>query len=128
MEAVVLMLITKIAIPVVSAAIMAGIAYGVKLLRGKIKLEEGKIALDQVDHIVSTVVGDLTQTVAKGMRAASADGHLSNEEKTQLKRMAIATAERTLSDETTKLAARAVPAIHEYIGKKVEATVREQKR
>jgi len=91
MESILLQLTTQIAVPVASVLILTATGYGLKLLRSKIKLEEGKIALDQVDKVVSTVVGRLSQTVAKEMRAASADGHLSVEEAKALKRKAFIT-------------------------------------
>jgi len=56
----------------IAGAILLGLAsWGIAVLRSKCKLEAGKAALDEVDQVVKAVVGNLTQTTVKNMKAVS---------------------------------------------------------
>ena len=128
METIIISALAQYVIPVVGAALVGLASWGLAILKGKVKIEAGKAALDQVDRIVGTVVGNISQTVAKDMKAAAADGHLSQKEKHELRRSALVQAKRLISQEVANVAKRAVPSIDEYIGKKIEEQVLRQKQ
>lgn len=103
---------------------LAGLAtWAISLLRQKVKAEVAINALDAVDSIVAAVVGNLSQTAVKEMRAASKDGHLSKEEKTKLKRFARDEAMRLISKEVAKAASNAVDSLDSYLSKRIEEQV-----
>ncbi len=104
--------------------ILTGLAtWGIALLKQRVKAEVALTALDTVDSIISAIVGNLSQTSAKQMKAASEDGHLSKEEKTKLKRFARDEANRLISAEVVKAASSAVKSLDAYISKKIEERV-----
>lgn len=97
--------------------------WGIALLRTKVKLEAGKTALDQIDQIVGTVVGNLAQTSVKALRAASEDGHLSKTDKRQLQIKAFNNAKILISKEIEKAAVKAITCLDVYVNKKIEERV-----
>jgi len=110
-------------VPVVGALLVGLVSWGIAILKKKVKLEAGKAALDQVDQIVGTVVGNLGQTAVKKMKEAATDGHLTRQEKGNLKSTAIAEVERLVSREVSKAASKAVDDLGDYVGKKIEERV-----
>ncbi len=104
--------------------VLAGLAsWGIAILKQKVKIEAGKSALDQIDNIVGAVVGNLSQTAARGMKAAASDGHLSEAEKTKLKYQAVKETRRLISKEVEKAAGKAVASIDTYVARKIEERV-----
>ncbi|MCK5601649.1 hypothetical protein KAR91_07270 [Candidatus Pacearchaeota archaeon] len=97
--------------------------WGIALLRQKVKIEAGKKALDTIDSIISAVVGNLSQTVAKGIKAKSKDGHLPKSERATLKLKAMNEARILISKEIAKAASKAVSNVNEYVAKKIEDQV-----
>jgi len=95
--------------------------WAIALLKRKVRLEAGLTALDTIDSIISAVVGNLTQTVAEGMKAK--DGHLLKADKAKLKRKAIEEVTILISLEMTKAAQKAVNSIDSYISKRIEERV-----
>lgn len=55
-------------------------AYIAKLVGKTHKLDHVATAMEELERVVKTVVGDLQQTVVEGLKAASVDGKLSDEE------------------------------------------------
>ncbi len=104
--------------------ILTGLAtWGIALLKQRVKAEVALTALETVDSIISAIVGNLSQTSAKQMRAASEDGHLSKDEKIKLKRFARDEANWLISAEVAKAASSAVKSLDAYISKKIEERV-----
>lgn len=111
-------LISLLGVAVVSLA-----GWGIALLRKKVKIEAGKKALDIIDSIISAVVGNLTQTVAKDIKAASKDGHLPKSKRTELRVKAMDQVTFLISKEVAKAASKAVKSIDNYVNKKIEDQV-----
>jgi len=103
--------------------VIALAGWGIALLRQKVKIEVGKKALDIIDSIIRAVVGNLTQTVANDIKAASKDGHLPKAERATLKLKAMNEARVLISKEITKAASKAVSNVNEYMTKKIEDQV-----
>ena len=115
--------ISQFLIPALGVIITGLVGWGVRTLQKKTDSDLAKNALDEVDRIVGTVVGNIAQTSAKQMKAASKDGHLLDAEKDSLKRGALQQAKILLSGEVIKAAQRSVPHIHKYIQDKIEERV-----
>lgn len=97
--------------------------WGIALLRQKVKSDLAKSALDQIDQIVGTVVGNVAQTSAKQLKAASKDGHLSKIDKSQLKIKAFNNAKFLISKEIKKAATKSISSLDAYVDKKIEERV-----
>jgi len=122
MEAILLALAPQI-VPVVGALLVGLATWGIAILKKKVKLEAGKVALDQVDQIVGTVVGNLAQTTVKKMKAATKSGRLTKEKQYELRNFAISQAKELISTEVSKAASGAVDNLANYINQKVEEKV-----
>jgi len=122
MEAILIALAPQI-VPVVGALVIGLATWGIAILKKKVKMEAGKVALDQVDQIVGTVVGNLTQTTVKAMKAATKNGRLTAENKRELKAFAVNQAKELISTEVSKAASGAVDSLTNYINQKVEEKV-----
>lgn len=122
MEAILIALAPQI-IPVVGALLVGLASWGIAILKKKVKMEAGKVALDQVDQIIGTVVGNLAQTTAKGLRAAAKDGKLTSGEKKELKDFAVKHAKYLISDQVSKAASASIDDLTAYINHKVEEKV-----
>ena len=110
--------------PGLVGALLVGLAtWGIAILKKKVNLEAGKVALDQVDQIVGTVVGNLTQTTVKKLRAATKNGRLTKEKQYELRNFAISQAKELISTEVSKAASGAVDNLTNYINQKVEEKV-----
>lgn len=122
MEAILIGIAPQI-IPIVGALLVGLASWGIAILKKKVKMEAGKVALDQVDQIVGTVVGNLTQTTVKQLKAATKDGRLSDQEKRNMKRSAVNLAKHLIADGVSKAASGAVDDLTDYINQKVEEKV-----
>lgn len=110
-------------ISLAGTVLIALVGWGIALLRQKVKIEAGKSALDQIDQIVGTVVGNLAQTSAKALKAASKDGHLSKVEKSRLKIQAYNNAKFLISKEIGTAALKSTTELDDYVSKKIEERV-----
>jgi hypothetical protein len=128
MEALLIGAAAQYLVPLIGAVIAGAAAYGVKLLKGKIKIEEGKQALDALDGIIQTTVGNIAQTTAKEMKQTVKKAHLSASQGKTLKTQAIADIKTIASAELKKAAATAVVDLEGYIGRKIEDTVLKLKK
>jgi hypothetical protein len=122
MESILLAIAPQV-IPVVGALVLGLASWGIAILKKKVKMETGKVALDQVDQIVGTVVGSLSQTAVKGLKAAAKDGHLTSGEKRNLKMKAVVQVKHLIATEVSKAASGAVDDLSSYISQKVEEKV-----
>lgn len=121
-------ILTELAPQLITLAglILIGLAsWSIAILETKVKVEAGKAALDQVNQIITAVVGNLSQTVADELKEAAADGKLTKAEQARLKQKAIEDARNLLSKELTKAAQKAVSNLDTYISKKIEEQVTE---
>ena len=76
--------IIEVIVQVIGALLMGVIgvafAYLTKLVGKTKELEHVASAMDELESVVTTVVGDLQQTIVENLKAASADGKLSQED------------------------------------------------
>lgn len=76
--------IIEVIVQVIGALLMGVIgvafAYLTKLVGKTKELEHVASAMDELENVVTTVVGDLQQTIVENLKAASADGKLSQED------------------------------------------------
>jgi len=94
--------IIEVTVQVVGAIVMGvlGIvfAYIGKLFGQNKKLETISSAMNQLEGVVQNVVGELQQTMVEGLKEASVDGKLSNEDIYDLGRLLVQKATEQLSD------------------------------
>lgn len=120
MEAILIGAVAQYLIPLLGVAITALVGYGISMLKKKTDSDIAKNALDQVDQIVGTVVGNLSQMVGKQMKAGAKDGHLSQVDKQRLKNQAHTEVTYLISDQLAKAAEVSVADLHNYIADKIE--------
>jgi len=109
-------------------AVFAGLgSWGIAILKSKVKIEAGKVALEQVDRVVGAVVGNLTQGVGAQIKEATVDGKLTSADKIRLKDAAVSNVKELLSKEVTKAASSAIDDLESYVSQKIEDTVRANK-
>lgn len=94
--------VIEVAVQVIGAILMGVIgvafAYLTKLVGKSRQLEHIASAMEELERVVKNVVGDLQQTIVEGLKAASADGKLSDEEIYDLGKMLIMKVSEQLSD------------------------------
>ena len=94
--------IIEVTVQVMGAVLMGivGIvfAYIGKLIGQNKKLETISSAMSQLEGVVQSVVGELQQTMVEGLKEASVDGKLSNEDIFDLGRLLVQKATEQLSD------------------------------
>lgn len=122
MEAILIGLAPQL-IPVFGALLIGLVSWGIAILKKKVKIEAGKSALDQVDQIVGTVVGNLAQTTVRTLKAATKNGHLTADKKREMKDFAVSQARYLISTAVSKAASGAVDNLTNYINQKVEEKV-----
>ena len=115
-------------VPIVGTVIAGLAAWGISILKEKTKADAAKNALDQVDQVVHTVVGGLSQTVVDGLKSATQDGKLSLEDAKKIKSDAIGQTMALLSLSVITAANRSVPDLQAYIAQKIEERVLAQKK
>ena len=123
MEAILIGAAAQYLIPLLATVITALVGWGVVMLKKKINLDVAKTALDQVDQIVGTVVGNLSQTTAKELKRLSQDGHLSKADRLNLRSTAFAQAKNLISTEVSRAAEKSVDNLGGYIREKIEEQV-----
>ncbi len=104
--------------------------WGIMLLRKKVNAEmpehtlsAANSALDLVDHAIDAIVGNLSQTVAKQIKAASKDGHLPKAKRAELKLKAMNEAKALILTEVKNIAQTGIASLDEYVSKGIEARV-----
>jgi len=82
--------VLEILSPLLLAALTWAAAKLAQLIRAKVQNEYLKGVLVRIDDAVFTAVKDLQQTVVEQIKAASADGKITDDEKKQIKDKALA--------------------------------------
>lgn len=94
--------IIEVIVQVIGALLMGVIgvafAYLTKLVGKTKELEHVASAMDELENVVTTVVGDLQQTIVENLKAASADGKLSQEDIYDLGKLLVMKVSEQLSD------------------------------
>jgi len=123
MGAIALGIIGQLVIPSAAAAVSIAVGLGVKWLKRKVQFEEGKQALDALDQIVQTTVGNIAQTTAKEMKRTTKKANLTGSQKTSLKLIALKDVKAIASAELQRAATRTLDDLDGYIGRKIEDSV-----
>jgi hypothetical protein len=114
----------SILIQAVSVIIMALVGYGVSILKKRTDSEVGKQALDSIDQVIGTVVGAVSQTMAKKMRKESGTGKLTDNQKAELRMTALRSAQNILAPGIMRAAEITTTTnILRYMGDKIEERV-----
>lgn len=94
--------IIEVIVQVIGALLMGVIgvafAYLTKLVGKTKELEHVASAMDELENVVTTVVGDLQQTIVENLKAASVDGKLSQEDIYDLGKMLVMKVSEQLSN------------------------------
>lgn len=94
--------IIEVAVQVITAILLGTVsiafAYVGKWMGQTKKLETVAAAMSQLEDVVQNVVGELQQTMVEGLKEASVDGKLSNEDIFDLGRLLVQKATEQLSD------------------------------
>lgn len=94
--------IIEVIVQVIGALLMGVIgvafAYLTKLVGKTKELEHVASAMDELENVVTTVVGDLQQTIVENLKAASADGKLSQEDIYDLGKLLVMKVKEQLSN------------------------------
>lgn len=89
---------TQVVFELLMLVIGVAFAYLTKLIGKSRKLEHIASAMEELERVVKNVVGDLQQTVVEGLKAASADGKLSDEDIYDLGRLLVRKTSEQLSN------------------------------
>lgn len=124
--------ILEISSPVLLAALTWAAAKLAQLIRAKVQNEYLKGVLVRLDDAVFTAVKDLQQSVVEEIKAASADGKITDDEKRQIKERALASVKSHLGTkglaEIAKVFGLEGGALETLLSSKVEAAVHDLRR
>ena len=124
--------IIEVTVQVIGAIVMGVIgimfAYIGKLIGQNKKLETISSAMNQLEGVVQNVVGELQQTMVEGLKEASVDGKLSNEDIFDLGRLLVQKATEQLSDPASATLEAAGIDIEDMIHSMAEAYIERIKR
>ena len=124
--------ILEILSPVLLAALTWAAAKLAQLIRAKVKSEYLRGALVRLDDAVFTAVKDLKQSVVEEIKAASADGKITDDEKKRIKEKALASVKSHLGTKGLSELATVLGldggAIEGFLSSKVEAAVHDLRR
>ncbi len=113
--------------PVLVAALTWAAAKLASFIRSKVDNEYLRGVLVRLDDAVVTAVKDLQQTVVAEIKAASADGKISEAEKRRIKDAAVANVKSYLGAKGIRVLAEVLGlsggALDSFLGSKVEAAV-----
>ena len=119
---------TRVVFELLMLVIGVAFAYLTKLIGKSRKLEHIASAMEELERVVKNVVGDLQQTVVEGLKAASVDGKLSEEEVYDLGRLLIKKTYEQLSNPASETIRAAGIDIDEAIHSFAEAYIERIKR
>jgi hypothetical protein len=111
----------------ITALASVGIGYLVRYINRKSKSELLHHAMNTLGTVAQNTVSALMQTEVKALKAAAADGKLTDEEKSNMKRKAIETIKMAVADEALDVLKRANTNLDAYLDTLVESTVRNDK-
>mgnify|MGYP001577004250 FL=1 len=124
--------VLEILSPLLLAALTWAAAKLAQLIRAKVQNEYLKGVLVRVDDAVFTAVKNLQQTVVEQIKAASADGKITDDEKKQIKDKALAAVKSHLGTKGLAEAAAVLGlgggALEGLLSSKVEAAVHDLRR
>ena len=124
--------VLEILSPLLLAALTWAAAKLAQLIRAKVQNEYLKGVLVRVDDAVFTAVKDLQQTVVEQIKAASADGKITDDEKKQIKEKALAAVKSHLGTKGLAEAASVLGlgggALEGLLSSKVESAVHDLRR
>jgi len=124
--------VLEILSPLLLAALTWAAAKLAQLIRAKVQNEYLKGVLVRVDDAVFTAVKDLQQTVVEQIKAASADGKITDDERKQIKEKALAAVRSHLGAKGIAEAAGILGlgggALEGLLSSKVEAAVHDLRR
>jgi len=124
--------VVKILSPVLLAALTAVTAKFAQLIRARVHNEYLQGLLLRLDDAVVTAVKDLQQTTVERIKAASADGKISDEEKQQIRAAALAAVKSHLGAngraEVAKLLGLQGEGMDGLVSAKIEAAVHDLHR
>ncbi len=124
--------VLEILSPVLLAALTWAAAKLAQLIRAKVQNEYLKGVLVRLDDAVFTAVKDMQQTVVEQIKAASADGKITDDEKKQIKEKALAAVKSHLGTKGLAEAAAILglggSALEGLLSSKVEAAVHDLRR
>jgi hypothetical protein len=124
--------ILEILSPVLLAALTWAAAKLAQLIRAKVRSEYLRQVLVRVDEAVFTAVKDLQQSVVEEIKAASADGKITDEEKKRIKERAITSVKSHLGtkgiSEVGTILGLEAGALDGFLSSKVEAAVHDLRR
>lgn len=124
--------VLEILSPVLLAALTWAAAKLAQLIRAKVKSEYLRGALVRLDDAVFTAVKDLQQSVVEEIKAASADGKITEDEKKRIKEKALASVKSHLGTKGLSELATVLGldggAIEGFLSSKVEAAVHDLRR
>ena len=124
--------VLEILSPLLLAALTWAAAKLAQLIRAKVQNEYLKGVLVRLDDAVFTAVKDLQQTVVEQIKAASADGKITDEEKKQIKDKALAAVKSHLGTKGLAEAASVLGlgggALEGLLSSKVESAVHDLRR
>lgn len=103
-------------------------AYLSKLIAKSKKLEHISIAMNELERVVTNIVGDLQQTTVEGLKAASEDGKLSKTDIEYLGKLLIDKASKQISAPAADTLVAAGVDIEGMIHSIAEAWISEIKR
>lgn len=119
--------VLQILSPVFLAALTWGASKLAQLVRAKVQNEDLRGLLIRLDEAVLTTVKDLQQTLVDKLKAASADGKITEAEKKQIKSTAIAAVRSNLGtkglDTVAKVFGSKDAALEGLLSSKIEAVV-----
>ena len=119
---------TRVVFELLMLVIGVAFAYLTKLIGKSRKLEHIASAMEELERVVKNVVGDLQQTVVEGLKTASVDGKLSEEEVYDLGRLLIKKTYEQLSNPASETIRAAGIDIDEAIHSFAEAYIERIKR
>lgn len=124
--------ILEILSPLLLAALTWASVKLAELVRAKVKNEYLKGVLVRLDDAVFTAVKDLQQTVVDQIKAASADGKITDDEKKEIKRRALEAVKAHLGvkglSEVGTILGLGGGAVESLLSSKVEAAVHDLRR
>lgn len=119
---------TQILFEIFLLVLSIGFAYISKAISKTQKLEHVSLAMDEMQNVVITVVGELQQTAVEGLKAASDDGKLSKSDIEWLGKQLVDKVAKGLSNPTINILNSAEVDIESMIHSFAESWISEIKR
>lgn len=112
--------------PALTAIITVLISWGLSILQKKVKSDEGKNAIDQINNIIDTVVTSLMQVDVSSLKKDA--GILNAGQKNLIKVKAIKSVNNLLTDGLKSTASGILGNLNSYIDNRIEKLVYDSKK